>query len=65
MEIKPQYIVDEQNKRIAVQLDIKTFDRIEEILEDKILYQIMNENNTEESIEREEAIRIYRDIKKT
>lgn len=65
MEIKPQYIVDEQNKRIAVQLDIKTFDRIEEILEDKVLYQIMNENNTEESIEREEAIRIYRDIKRT
>ena len=65
MGIKPQHIVDEQNKRIAVQLDIKTFDRIEEILQDKILYQIMNENNTEESIEREEAIRIYRDIKKT
>ena len=65
MGIKPQHIVDEQNKRIAVQLDIKTFDRIEEILEDKVLYQIMNENNTEESIEREEAIRIYRDIKRT
>jgi hypothetical protein len=64
VEIKRQYIVDEQNKKVAVQLDIDTFERIEEILEDRALYQIMSEDNDEEPIDREEAIRIYRDLRK-
>lgn len=42
MELKRHYIVDEQNQKIAVQLDIKTFEKIEEILENHALYQLMH-----------------------
>lgn len=33
MEIKRKYIIDERNRAVAVQLDIKTFEKIEETLE--------------------------------
>jgi hypothetical protein len=34
LEIKKRYVVDEQNRRVAVQSDLETFARIEEVLED-------------------------------
>ncbi len=46
--ISKQYIVDEQNKRIAVQIPIETFERLEEILENYALVQLMKENEGEE-----------------
>ncbi|CAN5611829.1 hypothetical protein BH18ACI1_BH18ACI1_24540 [soil metagenome] len=42
MIIKRQYIIDEQNHKIAVQLDIKTFEQIEELLENYALYRLMD-----------------------
>lgn len=42
--INKQYIVDEQNKRIAVQIPIETFEKLEEILENYSLVQLMKEN---------------------
>ena len=41
MNIKRQYIVDEQNRRVAVQVDIKTFEQIEEVLENYALSRLM------------------------
>lgn len=43
MNIERKYIIDERNRRIAVQIDIKTFERIEHVLEDYALVQLMNE----------------------
>jgi hypothetical protein len=34
LEIRKRYIVDEQDRRVAVQIDLETFARIEEVLED-------------------------------
>jgi hypothetical protein len=42
-EVKKRYIVDEQNRRIAVQIDIEAFEKIEEILENYALVQLMKE----------------------
>jgi len=42
--INKQYIVDEHNKRIAVQIPIETFEKIEEVLENYALYQLIKEN---------------------
>ena len=42
--IDKQYIVDEQNRRIAVQIPIETFKKLEEILENYALVQLMEEN---------------------
>ncbi|HVS21048.1 MAG TPA: hypothetical protein VHD88_04330 [Pyrinomonadaceae bacterium] len=36
-ELKRTYVVDEQNHRVAVQIDIETFNRIEEALENSWL----------------------------
>ncbi|MFZ2726887.1 MAG: hypothetical protein WAX77_11595 [Methylococcaceae bacterium] len=47
MELKKHYIVDEHNHKIAVQLDIKTFNKIETILEDYALVQLMNADDSE------------------
>ena len=41
MTIKRRYIVDEQNHKVAVQLDIKTFEKIEEMLENYVLVNLM------------------------
>lgn len=47
MELKKQYIIDEHNHKIAVQLDIKTFNKIETILEDYALVQLINTDDSE------------------
>lgn len=47
MKLKRQYIVDEDNKKIAVQLDIATFEQIESILEDYALMQFMDADDSD------------------
>jgi hypothetical protein len=47
MELKRQYIVDEDNQKIGVQLDIATFQRIENVLEDHVLGQFINSDDSE------------------
>ena len=37
LNIRKRYIVDENNNKIAVQLDLDTFEKIEEILENHCL----------------------------
>ncbi len=32
-DVKKKFIVDEENKKVAVQIDIETFTQIEEVLE--------------------------------
>lgn len=43
MEIERKYIVDESNRKVAVQLDIKTFEKIEEVLEIYGLIQLIRD----------------------
>ena len=47
MELKRQYIVDEANQKVAVQLDIATFEKIENVLENFGLVQLMNDDDSE------------------
>ena len=42
--INKRYIVDEQNRKIAVQIPIETFEKLEEILENYALVQLMEED---------------------
>ena len=42
-----KYIVDDNNKKLAVQLSIETLRKIEEALENYALYQLMNEDKSE------------------
>ena len=65
MEIKPNYILDEHNRKIAVQLDIKTFEKIEEIFENYALYHLMQEkDNDNEILDLEQAKDYYDTLEK-
>lgn len=60
MEIKRKYIIDERNRAVAVQLDIKTFEKIEETLENYGLMRLMQEEDTDDEVlELDEAQAYY------
>jgi len=58
-KIKKKYIFNKNKKPIAVQMDISTFERIEQLLEDYALGQLMNVNDPEGYLSLEEASEIY------
>ena len=62
--IDRQYIVDEQNRRIAVQIPIETFEKLEEILENYALVQLMKENEGEELLSARDAKSYYDQLEK-
>lgn len=49
--IEKKYIFDDKNRKIAVQIDIQTFEKIEEVLEDYALGQLIRKNETSEVLE--------------
>ena len=63
-ELKRTYVVDEQNHRVAVQIDIETFNRIEETLENYALAKLINENEDDESLTINDAISYYDRLEK-
>ena len=64
LEIQKQYVVDEENKKIAVQLSIETFQKIEQLLEDYALTQMMMEVESEPNLDLENAKRQYAELSK-
>lgn len=62
--IERKYIVDENNEKVAVQLDIKTFEKIEKALEDYVLGEKMVKNKKYERLEANEARNYYKKLKK-
>ena len=62
--IRKQYIVDEQDKKIAVQIPIEVFKQIEELLENYGLVQLMKENEGEETLSIHEAKTYYNQLEK-
>ena len=62
--INRQYIVDEQNRRVAVQIPIETFEKLEEILENYALVQLMEENEGEENLSVQDAKSYYDQLEK-
>jgi pheromone shutdown protein TraB len=63
-DIPRKYIVDEHNKRVAVQLDLATFEKIEETLENYALVQLMKEGKGEETLKVAEAKDFYNALEK-
>ena len=61
MIIDRQYIVDDKNRKLAVQLSIETFEKMEEALENYALYQLMNEKD-DEVLSVSEAKQFYGDL---
>lgn len=63
MEFKRQYIVNEDSQRVAVQLDIDTFEKIENVLENYALVQLINVDDSE-TLNIEEARKYYASLDK-
>jgi len=64
MQLQPNYIVDNQNHKIAVQLDIKTYEKITDVLEDYALFKFMDENKDDEKLSLKDARAYYTSLKK-
>jgi hypothetical protein len=62
LDLKEKYIINKQQEPIAVQLDIKTFKKIEETLEDFALSQYMNETEFGEKFALKEAKEYYKNL---
>ncbi len=62
LDLNEKYIINKQQKPVAVQLDIKTFKKIEEVLEDYALVQLMKESDNEEILEIKEAKSYYKNF---
>ncbi|MEO5359459.1 MAG: hypothetical protein H7843_03305 [Nitrospirota bacterium] len=62
LEIVKKYVVDENNNRLAVEIDIETFGKIEDILEDYGLYHLMIDDKDTESLSLEQAKEYYRSV---
>lgn len=63
-DIKRQYIVDENNKRIAVQLDVPTFEKMEQLIENYVLAELIKENDPDEVVSMKEAEAYYGKLSK-
>jgi hypothetical protein len=63
LSLNPNYVTDAKNKKVAVQLNIKTFQKIEEILENYSLYKLMEESD-DELLTLAEAKAQYKKLKK-
>ena len=64
-EIKRKYIVDENNRKVAVQLDLNTFNKIEEVLENYALVQLIKEYEDDEILSLKEAKSYYHNLEKS
>ncbi|MEA1915299.1 MAG: hypothetical protein U9N30_08270 [Campylobacterota bacterium] len=63
MCINPNYIVDNENHKIAVQLDIDTYNQITETLENFALYKLMEEDKDNETLSLQDAREYYKSLK--
>ena len=57
--INKKYIVDENDKKVAVQIPIEMFEKIEEVLENYSLYQLIKENEGDVTLSLREARAYY------
>lgn len=63
--VKKRYIVDEHDRKIAVQIDIEVYRKIEEILENYALFQLMKENEGDEKLDLNQARQYYQNLVKS
>lgn len=63
LEIHKNYLLDENQQPIAVQIPIAEFEQIEEILENYGLAKLMEEVEDEQRLSKDEAIQYYHSLK--
>ena len=64
LKIRKKYVTDEKNNPLAVQIDIETFEKIEQLLEDYALGQFILENDPEDTLSLEDGKAYYQNLRK-
>ena len=64
LNIKKKYVVDENNNKLAVEIDLKTFEKIEQIMEDYALGKLMLDTKNEDNLSMEKAKKYYTELAK-
>jgi len=62
MEIARKLVIDENNQPVAVQIDIETFVKIEQVLEDYALGRLIAEVADDEALDLEAARAYYQQL---
>jgi hypothetical protein len=63
LKINKSYVMDTNKKPIAVQIPIAEFEKIEEILEDYWLVQLMQEVKSDQTLDKEGALSYLESLK--
>ncbi|MEH2309111.1 hypothetical protein [Nostoc sp.] len=63
LEVHKNYVLDENQLSIAVQIPIAELEKIEEILEDYGLAKLMEEVEEEKPLSKDEALKYYQSLK--
>jgi hypothetical protein len=61
-EIRKQFVVNERNRKVAVQIDIDTFNKIEDLLENYVLIPKIGESEEDEFFDIQSAKMYYRKL---
>ena len=64
LEIHKKIVLDEDERPFAVQIPIKEFERLEEVIENYGLSKLMDEVEDEERLSLEDAKKYYQSLKK-
>jgi hypothetical protein len=64
LNIDKAYVTDKNKRPIAVQIDIETFEKIEQLLEDYALGKLIEENSPEENLTLNDAKTYYNKLRK-
>jgi len=62
LEIKKTYVTDSKKRPVAVQIDIQTFEKMEQLLEDYALGQFIDENDPQDVLSVAEAKAYYESL---
>jgi len=65
LAIKKEYIITENNKKKAVLIDLETFNKMEELIEDYGLGKFMDEVKSERNLTLKDAKKQYQAMKKS
>ena len=63
IELHKSYVIDDNQRPIAVQIPIAEFEKIEEILENYGLAKLMEEVEEEKPLSKDEALKYYQSLK--
>jgi len=63
-EIHKKYITDENQNKIAVQIPIEEFEKLEDIIENYGLAKLMEETENDETLNKEDALKFYQSLDK-